>query len=157
MPSRIRWDWHVMNPSISVSSVNAQLTVCISFKKTARVPSHNQLGNAQEFMFHMFPPSILPKLKIYKNLSAGGKLFGANCFHNSWHLPAMWWSQNGFLIPPKRWIMTLMQRKMPVSYYIYIYIYICIYISLKDGQSSWACLPFINPLLQLSLILVILS
>lgn len=44
MSSRIRWDWWVMNPSLSVPSVNAQLASCISLK-TAFGRIRNQLGN----------------------------------------------------------------------------------------------------------------
>lgn len=55
MPSQIRWDEHVMNPSlIQIESVNAEFANCISLKKTTSVWIRNQWDweCMWECMFH---------------------------------------------------------------------------------------------------------
>lgn len=69
-----------MNPTLLVSSGTAQLANCISLKQTPSVWIRNQLGNEWECMFHMFSPSILPKLNIYNIVLKEGNYAGATVF-----------------------------------------------------------------------------
>lgn len=72
------------NESHSFSlSGTAQLANCISLKQTPSVWIRNQLGNEWECMFHMFPPSILPKLNIYNIVLKEGNYAGATVFITS--------------------------------------------------------------------------
>ena len=82
MPSQIRWDKHVMNPSLSLSLECKCGARQLHFIKRMKKKNDicNQLGNEWECMFHMFSRNALPKLKIYNIVSKQGNYAGVTVF-----------------------------------------------------------------------------